>query len=59
MMKMRTRRISNAMILSPQELGRDPGAGLLLFGFYPFNHCKGFRLRLARRRLRTGKRARG
>ncbi|CAB3892908.1 hypothetical protein LMG26684_04191 [Achromobacter mucicolens] len=58
-MKMRTRRISNALLLSPQDLGRDPGAGFLLFGYYPFNHSKGFRLRLARRRLRTGKRARG
>jgi len=59
MMKMRTRRISNALIFSPQDLGRDTGAGFLLFGFYPFNHCKGMRLRLARRRLSTLKRTRG
>lgn len=58
-MKMRTRRISNAMIFSPLELGRDPGAGFLLFGLYPFNHSKGVRRRLVRRRLRTPKRTRG
>lgn len=58
-MKMRTRRISNALIFSPQDLGRDVGAGFLLVGFYPFNHCKGKRLRLARPRFRTLKRTRG
>gem|GEM_PF-5492513 len=29
MMKMRTRRISNALIFSPQDLGRDTGASTL------------------------------
>lgn len=57
-MKMRTRRISNALIFSPQDLGRD-AAGFLLVGFYPFNHGKGMQLRLSRRKLRTLKRTRG
>jgi hypothetical protein len=47
MMKMRHRRISNALILSPEYLGLDHGAGFLLIGLYPYNHSKGTRWRPA------------
>lgn len=47
-MKMRHRRISNALILSPTDLGLDNGAGFMLVGLYPYNHSKGARWRPTR-----------
>lgn len=54
-MKMRHRRISNALILSPIDLGLDHGAGFLLVGLYPYNHSKGSRWRPTRRPRRAHK----